>query len=55
MDFLTQVPPFSFPVYSNFNIVEIHKRLHEFEEICKRLREFVEIEISGQNCRDDCE
>jgi hypothetical protein len=29
--------------------------LHAFEEICKRLREFEEIEISEQSCRGDCE
>jgi hypothetical protein len=27
----------------------------EFEEICKRLREFEEIEISRQSCRGDYE
>ncbi len=52
--YLSGFPPFSFTVYSNFT-VDIHKRLHEFEEICKRLREFEEIEISSQSCRGDCE
>jgi hypothetical protein len=33
----------------------MHKRLQEFEEICKRLHEFEEIEISRQSCRDDSE
>ncbi len=39
---------FSLTVYSNFT-VKIHKRLREFEELCKRLRGFQEIEISRQS------
>jgi len=30
--------------------IEIQKRLHEYEEICERLRELKEIEISRQSC-----
>ncbi len=52
--FLSGFPSFSFRVYSNFT-VDIHKSLHEFEEICKRLHEFEEIEISMPSCGDDCE
>ncbi len=36
-------------------VTEIRRRLHEFEETCKRLREFEEIEISWQSSRCDCE
>jgi hypothetical protein len=42
--FSIRFPPFSFTMYSKFTV-----------EICKRLREFEEIEISRQNCRGDCE
>ncbi len=37
------------------DLLEICKRLREFEEIHKRFRGFEEIEISRQSCRDDCE
>jgi hypothetical protein len=43
------LPPFSFTVYNNLT-VEICKRLHEFEEIRKRLCEREETEISRQIC-----
>ncbi len=45
--FLSGFPPFFFPEYSNC-IVQILKRLREFEEIHKRLSEFYKIEISKQ-------
>jgi hypothetical protein len=45
--FLSGFPPFSLTVYRNFT-VKIRKRFREFEELCKRLRGFQEIEISRQ-------
>jgi hypothetical protein len=44
---------FSFTVWSNFT-QETCRRLREFVEIRKSLREFEEIEISRQNHRGDC-
>ncbi len=41
--FLSGSPPFSFTVFSKWTV-----------EIRKRLREFGEIKISRQSCRDDC-
>ncbi len=40
-------------MYNSFT-VEICKRLCEFEEIPKRLREVEEIEISRQSCSGEC-
>ncbi len=54
MGFYQEFPPFSFTMYSNFT-VEKCKRLHEFEEIRKMLREFEEIEVSRQSCRGYCD
>ncbi len=40
--YLSGFPPFSFSGHSNFTCRN-SKRLHGFEEICKRLREFEDI------------
>jgi hypothetical protein len=44
-----------FPLSPLLCTVTLRKRLCESEQICKRLREFEEIEISRQSCGGDCE
>jgi hypothetical protein len=44
------------PLQCAVNIaVEMRQRWREFKEMRKKLREYEEIEISGQSCRGDCE
>jgi hypothetical protein len=50
MGFQPGFPPFFFTINSNFIC-----KLREFEEICKRLYECEEIEMSRQSYRGDCE
>ncbi len=45
--FLSGFPPFSFTEFSNFTVEITLKRLNEFEEMHKRMREFEEREISN--------